>query len=308
MLEQEAKFGKVSNIVRWAIVALYAVMIVVAGNNPASVPGMILSLGMILMYLHAPKRYGWQATFVLVITAFVVGAVMEGISIQTGFPFGPYNYNMGRGGAEASGNSTLIMIGLFYGPLCYLSWTVASVIMNHADRRLDKKLNIIAMPIIAAFIMCQFDLVQDPSTSTFANIWTWHNGGGVFGVPMVNFLGWFLNTYIIFQIFTLYLAWKQKKNKVVYTPELQSKGYWMQPILFYLLIGLSYISQYIFHIDNTTVITDMGGNVWTVNTMYEAAVTIMLFTMLYSVVLAVFNLFKSKKVDISRPDTAQLNT
>jgi putative membrane protein len=277
-------------------------MIVVAGGNPQSVPGMILSLGMILMYLHAPKRYGWQAVFVLVATSLVVGALMEGLSIETGFPFGPYNYNMGRGGAEASAVSTLFMVGLFYGPLAYMSWTVASVILNHADRRLDKKLNIIAMPLIAAFIMCQFDLVQDPSTSTFANIWTWHNGGGVFGVPIANFLGWFLNCYIILQIFTLFLAWKQKKNKVKYTPELQSKGYWLQPILFYLLIGLSYITQYIHHINDTTELVDRAGNVWIVNNMYETAVTIMLFTMLYSVVIAVINLYKNKEVAIPEND------
>ena len=35
--------------------------------------------------------------------------------------------------------------------------------------------------------------------------WIWHDGGGYFGVPFSNFMGWFLCVYTIFQLLALYL-------------------------------------------------------------------------------------------------------
>lgn len=279
-----------NNGIRWLLVALYAVAIFVFAGQPMSVPGNIIFMGVPLMILHSVRRYDGKTTAVFLTIAFVVSTFFEDLSIHTGFPFGAYHYNMNMPHID----QVPILVGVFYVALCYLSWTIACLILNHADRHLENKFNLIAVPVVSAFVMCQFDLVQDPSTSTFMLGWIWEDGGGVFGVPLVNFLGWFMTTYIVFQLFALYLSRQQIRQKD--SAEMHTRGFWLQPVLIYLFLGCSYIGQYIFQMHNVTAITDLAGNVWNVNNMYETAVTIMVFTMLYSAVLALIHIFSDKEL------------
>lgn len=275
-------------MVRWLLVALYAVAIFVFAGQPMSVPGNIIFMGVPLMVLHALRRYDGKTTLVFMGISFLVSTFFEDLSIHTGFPFGAYHYNMDMPHID----QVPILVGVFYVALCYLSWTIACLILNHADQNLENKFNLITVPMVSAFVMCQFDLVQDPSTSTFMQGWTWEDGGGVFGVPLVNFLGWYMTTYIVFQLFALYLSRHQIRKKN--TPEMATKGFWLQPVLIYLFLGCSYIGQYIFQMKNAEQLTDLAGNVWSVNNMYETAVTVMIFTMLYSAVLALIRIFGEK--------------
>jgi uncharacterized membrane protein len=56
----------------------------------------------------------------------------------------------------------------------------------------------LATPAIASFIMVSWDLTIDPMMSTITGNWVWHNGGSYFGVPVSNFLGWYLTVYVFF--------------------------------------------------------------------------------------------------------------
>jgi putative membrane protein len=47
-----------------------------------------------------------------------------------------------------------------------------------------------------------------------------------------------------------------------------------------------------------TQITDLAGNYWLAANMFETAVTVMVFTMLYSAILVLVNLFREKAVNI----------
>jgi putative membrane protein len=217
--------------------------------------------------------------------AFAVSTIMEDISIHTGFPFGKYHYNSVIGNID----QVPFAVGIIYISVSYLSWSLGSLVLNRADRHLDKKLNVVALPAVSTFIMCQFDLVIDPITSTYRNAWIWENGGGFFGVPLENFLGWYLTCYIFMQLFTLYLAKRQSAQPD--NPEIQSRQYWLQPVMLYLLICVGYIAQYVHNYDDAAQVTDMAGSVWLVSNMFETAVTVMVFTMVYSATLALVNLF-----------------
>lgn len=286
------KLKQRSNILRWVLVALYAITVVLLVSYANIAPTGILIFGFVFMLLHAPKRYSWKTIFVFMILAFVVSTILEDISIHTGFSFGKYHYKS----LVFNIDQVPFPVGIIYISVSYLSWTLGSIILNHADRHLDKKLNIIALPVVSTFIMCQFDLVIDPLTSTYRNAWIWENGGGFFGVPLVNFLGWYLTCYIFMQLFTLYLAKQQSTQPN--TPELRSKQYWLQPVILYMLIGFAYIVQYAYYHGNTSMITDLAGNSWAVNNMFESAVIVMVFTMLYSGILALINIYKNKTISI----------
>ncbi|MDR1000329.1 MAG: carotenoid biosynthesis protein [Clostridiales bacterium] len=293
MNKDELKIEKWSNVVRWLLIAIYGIAIVALADWHNVSSTMILIVGAIFMLFHAPKRYGWKSTLVFMALAFGVSTIFEDISIHTGFPFGNYHYSS----VVANIDQVPFPVGIIYIAVSYLSWSLGTLILNHADRHLDKKINVFALPAVSTFIMCQFDLVIDPITATYTNAWIWEDGGGFNGVPLVNFLGWYLTCYIFMQIFTIYLA--KRQSKLPNKPEIRSKQYWLQPVLLYIFICCGYIVQYIANVSDRTKIVDLAGNTWIVGNLFETSVTVMIFTMLFSAVLALVNLFKGKTIDIN---------
>ena len=165
---------KWNHTVRWVLVALYAITIVAFASYTNIAPTGILIFGFIFMLIHAPKRYNRKTIIIFMTLSFVVSTLLEDISIHTGFPFGKYHYSS----LVANIDQVPFPVGIIYISVSYLSWTLGSIILGHADRHLDKKINVVALPAISTFIMCQFDLVIDPLASTFRNAWVWAHGGG----------------------------------------------------------------------------------------------------------------------------------
>src|SRR5258708_23385999 len=68
---------------------------------------------------------------------------------------------------------------------------------------------------------------MDPGGGAILDSWIWVRGGANFGVPVSNFLGWYLTVYVIYQLFALYL----RRHPTNRNP-LPSK-YLRQAVLFY---------------------------------------------------------------------------
>lgn len=82
---------------------------------------------------------------------------------------------------------------------------LAHVLTGQYTKKLRGK-QIFIVPLVAAFIMVMWDLSVDPISSTLQGLWVWTYPGAYFGVPIINFFGWFLLVYLFFQIFALYLS------------------------------------------------------------------------------------------------------
>jgi uncharacterized membrane protein len=63
--------------------------------------------------------------------------------------------------------------------------------------------------------MVAWDLCMDPTNSTIQRWWIWEQGGGYFGVPLTNYLGWFLTVYLFFQSFALYVRTRRASSAEV---------------------------------------------------------------------------------------------
>jgi len=96
----------------------------------------------------------------------VITFTMENISMATGLPFGRYHFEVG---AELLhiGRVAIILGPLWFG-MGYFSWVVAATLLDGADRSLHGRFNVLVLPIAAAFVMTQWDLVMDPPSSTIA--------------------------------------------------------------------------------------------------------------------------------------------
>jgi len=91
--------------------------------------------------------------------------------------------------------------------MAYVSWTLARLIVGKPYTPVTGT-RIVALPLVASFIMVAWDLAQDPVWGTVLHGWAWLDGGPWFGVPISNYLGWYGNVFTIYLLFTLYLRAK----------------------------------------------------------------------------------------------------
>jgi putative membrane protein len=171
---------------------------IIAGHETTAV-----ALTWTLWLLAKDQTTQQRVVLVLFIISVTITFAVENMGTATGFPFGHYHFEVG-GRLPHVGSIPIIVGPLWFGA-GYFSWVVASTLLDSADRRLDRPMNVITLPIVAAFVMTQWDLVIDPPESTISKAWIWHDGGADFGVPLSNYLGWLFTSWLFYQAFALYL-------------------------------------------------------------------------------------------------------
>jgi uncharacterized membrane protein len=235
--------------------------------------------------VHAGFFYGSRPALVLFIICIAITFTMENIGVATGFPFG--NYHFAIDARLPRVGSIPIIVGPLWFGAGYFSWIVASILLDGADRRLDRPFNVIALPVVAAFVMTQWDLVMDRSESTLAKVWIWHDGGADFGVPLSNYLGWLLTSWLFFQAFAFYLRRRIAASSL---SARQTRKLQLIAILFYVSAGLTHIVPWA--MGQSGDVADAAGTTWQIHDLRETTVAIMLFTMFFSAMLAALHLVK----------------
>jgi uncharacterized membrane protein len=249
----------------------------VALHLPQGVGGAMLALFLTLFgLLHGAATYGWRGILIFLVVCLGVSNAFENLSILTGFPFGWYHYSDALG-------PKLFLVPLLIGPayfgVGYLSWTLARAILGDHDTRLARLL-LFATPAIASFVMVSWDLTIDPMMSTINASWVWHNGGSYFGVPVSNFLGWYLTVFVFFQCFALYARRRISTSTKV-------SRYWATPLFAYTSIIIAPILSLLLGTEPATL-TDPAGHIWQAQDIRAVAALACLFTALPFWLLAVF--------------------
>jgi uncharacterized membrane protein len=287
-----APAGRALDSVQWifAGLAVAAALLLPLTGTSATFAALLLTIP--FAAVHGVRRYGWRRFLAFFAVTFVVSNAFENLSIVTGFPFGEYHY---------TGDPKLFHVPIFIGPiyfgLGYISWLTASTVLDRADERLDwsgraGRFNVVALPVLAAAVMTMFDVASDSHASTVIEMWIWHDGGGVFGVPYTNYLGWWLVTYLFFQIFAVILAAAQTRD--ARPGDVVVPGSLAQPVLIYAGLGLTSI-PYFFAAEPGAVV-DMAGARWSISAINETMMTINIFTVVTIAFLAL--------TKIARGDTA----
>jgi len=238
--------------------------------------------------VHAGAFYGPRQALVLFTLCIAITFAMENLGAATGFPFGNYHFVVDSG-LPRVGTIPVIVGPLWFGA-GYFSWIVASILLDGAARRLGRPFDFIALPVVAALVMTQWDLVMDRSESTIAKAWIWHNGGADFGVPLTNYLGWLLTSWLFFQAFAFYLRRELRPPPLTAK---QSRKLQAIAVLFYVSLGLTHIVPWA--MGQSGEIIDAAGKVWQIHDLREMSVVVMLFTMLFTGLLAALRLARSKR-------------
>ncbi len=248
--------------------------------------------------LHGAVRYQWSGIIIFLVICLVVSNLLENTSILTGFPFGHYYYTSGLG-------PKLFLVPLVIGPAYfgtgYLAWVLATVLIGDV-RSKASAFTTFAVPFIASFMMVAWDLGMDPTSSTIRHLWIWEQGGGYFGVPLTNYVGWFFTVYVFFQFFALYLRFR-KASREREEPTLP-KSYYAQAIVMYAVIGLTFVVNYLVGSTNTAI-TDAVGIVWQTRSIAEAEATVSIFTMLFAAALSAVKVLQGSAAVASTPVEAE---
>jgi uncharacterized membrane protein len=149
--------------------------------------------------VHGRRLYGTRGIAVFAACCLGSATFFESLSLRTGFPFGHY-YFTGVMGPKIS--QLPILLALAYLGVGYLSWVLASLILGAAP---GSRSGVAVLPVIAACVMTAWDLAMDPIWCNIDRAWVWRDGGPYFGVPAGNYAGWFLTTWVGYQLFALWL-------------------------------------------------------------------------------------------------------
>src|ERR1700694_793682 len=287
----------------WTLVVINVVFTLVNALFPNHIPiPILIPLFIVVPFafalLHGAVRYQWSGILIFLVMCLLVSNVLENTSILTGFPFGHYYYTSDLG-------PKLFLVPLVIGPAYfgtgYLAWVLSTVLIGDV-RPKGSWFTTFAVAFIASFMMVAWDLGMDPTSSTIRHSWIWEQGGGYFGVPLTNYLGWFFTVYIFFQMFALSLRFR-KASSDREEPTLP-RSYYAQAIVMYAMIGLVIVVSYLVAGPNMAI-TDAVGIVWQTRSIAEAEATVSIFTMLFAAALSAVKVLQGSAAVASTPVEAE---
>lgn len=146
-------------------------------------------LGIASAMRHMVLVQGWHATLWLMGLCVVLAGGMELLGTTTGYPFGSYTYT-DRLGPK------------FLGYVPYLippSWFMVLYPSIHLSFALAVPRW--AVPFLSALLLTWWDVAMDPAVTTGYAYWVWQREGEFYGMPLINWLGWYLTGWIISAVY-----------------------------------------------------------------------------------------------------------
>lgn len=161
-------------------------------------PPMILTpigtlLGLAFALTHASRRRGWRDALLLAGLVFAVSLAFESVGVATGWPYGPYHYT-NMLGPKFLGLVPYLIPMAWFGTM-YPSFVIADRVFS--GRGWNRAL---LVATAGGVIMTAWDVVMDPMM-VLGGHWVWEIEGPYFGIPLLNFFGWWLTTFICFALY-----------------------------------------------------------------------------------------------------------
>ena len=148
---------------------------------------------------------GIKRTFLFSITGYLITWLSEYSSIHNGFPYGSYYYIEQTKGEEIWVSGVPLMDSMSYIFLAYASYSVALMVISPL-RYLKGAIHLletrkirdsVSARILGAVFFVLLDIIIDPVALRgdkwfLGRIYGYPDGGVYFGVPISNFIGWFV--------------------------------------------------------------------------------------------------------------------
>lgn len=173
-------------------------------------------------FTHSLVMLGWPRAIALLALCLTIAFAAEYVGQSTGAIFGPYCYT------ELLGPKLLdripVIIPFAWYMMFYPSYVVTNILAESSPVSVDRGVvRIIWMSALGSVVMTAWDLTMDPIMS-FHGVdtldqgcrprpleqhdvgdpaWVWAQPGPHFGVPLLNYRGWLLTSFVVFLAFRL---------------------------------------------------------------------------------------------------------
>ncbi len=160
--------------------------------------GVLMQASAVIIILYF--AWGWQRALKTVLIVAVFTYLAELLGSKTGFPFGSYYYT-DLLQPQLAGVPLLI-------PLAWLmmlppAWAIAAIILGKKPDHEGQEgvqgkpfLFSLRFSLLSALALTAWDLFLDPQMVGWG-FWVWKTPGIYFGIPISNYLGWILTSFLI---------------------------------------------------------------------------------------------------------------
>ncbi|WP_157967397.1 MULTISPECIES: carotenoid biosynthesis protein [Paraliobacillus] len=130
----------------------------------------------------------WKIFYVGVGVIALITFGIEAISVATGYPFGSYNYTNTLGHLIAGVPFTIA--------IAWVGVILNSMLLSNQKSKTKRAVETGVWVVV-------LDLILDPVAEKLI-FWEWHGTGAYFGIPLSNFITWFILSALLTYIFPLY--------------------------------------------------------------------------------------------------------
>lgn len=124
------------------------------------------------------QRLGQTCTVIILFTLLI-----EIVGSHTGYPFGQYAYTPLL---QPQIGGVPLLIPLAWLMMLPPSWAVALQVAKRP----------FSIALVSALALTAWDLLIDPQMVSW-RLWVWEQPGGYFGIPWLNFFGWFMTALLL---------------------------------------------------------------------------------------------------------------
>lgn len=167
-----------------------------------------------LVIIHSSLTLEKKKTSIFFIAAFFFALFSESVGVKYGLIFGHYYYNPAL--TPFFFGLVPVMNVVSWLPVIYMSYTFANMILNGfgspkpniKQNKLYMLILLVLLSAISGLVATNLDMLVDPVVVSTQG-WFWIGGGPYFGVPISNFIGWFMVTFVFTFLFRLYESFKK---------------------------------------------------------------------------------------------------
>ena len=236
-----------TKITLWVLMILDAVIAIgvtgyglITGQSFVQIPlfrAMLLGIPFILTCLHAMWNFGFKRGVSFLLLSALIGFLAEVLGVNFGLGFGGnYSYRTQTGMIWG----VPLTIPIYWAIFIYTSNVISTSCFGWfgiPKPRFGKRhalFLILLLAILDGILTMNIDMALDP-LQTVRESWTWFVQGPYFGIPIGNFVGWFLVAIIASGLFRIFEGINPQKNERVNDPTL------LLPTIGYGILAISII-------------------------------------------------------------------
>jgi lycopene beta-cyclase len=136
---------------------------------------------------------GWRATLLNLIPILPLAWLAEFIGTRTGLPFGSYMYTSGL---QPQIGQVPVLVPFAWLMMFPPAWAVSIWVVDQNRTHFPLMSMRLARALVAALAFTVWDLFLDPQMVHWG-YWHWISPGVYFGIPLTNYLGWFLVAFLV---------------------------------------------------------------------------------------------------------------